>query len=218
MRININTTTGFYAEGAGDGIQLNGLDAKQYPFKDLWDDLQGTLHGASGTGGAALTYEQYRDTGFNLYFFRHNQDDELSIIYQMPHSWNPTTDVWPHVHLIPMGAGSGDAYFSVLYAWVPVNNILGPISTWTSTNATISFVAGDQYKHRVVGLGNIAPPANAGPSTMFLIKITRLGTNLLDTYTADKPDGTAAANVGIIFADLHHQKISAGTTGQYYNV
>lgn len=216
MKVNINRETGLYIQGAGDALEMDGVDAKQYPFRDLWDDLQGTIHGSTGTHQSDLTYEAYRDTGFNMYFFKHNQDDVINIIFQMTHTWNTTSSVWPHMHVIPMAAGAGDVYFEVKYSWAARGSVLPAIGSWTTTYSTTTFTADDQYKHKTIGFGDVAPPAGAGASAMLLMKLTRLGTNNLDTYTTGKSGGTAAANLGVLYCDLHFQKTRAGTNTQYY--
>jgi hypothetical protein len=224
MKIDINTTTGFYAEqtydAQNDVVNVQGLNIKNYVFDDSWDDMQGVIHGAEGTGKSGLTYEGYRDTGFNLDFFRHDQDDELNMVYQMSHMWNTTTAVWPHIHVIPMSSGSGDVYFEYSYAWVPRGEILPLSSSWTVGHSTVSFTADDRFKHSIVSFNSgISPPATAGASTMFLIKMKRLGTHPSDTYSTGKDAGgglTAAANLAILAADLHYQKIQAGTNTQFY--
>lgn len=216
MKVQITNAQGVVIEGNGDGFEVEGVEGKKYPFKGLWDDLQGTVHGNTGTGNADLTYEGYRDTDFNMYFFRHNQDDQINVIYQMTHTWDPTTQIWPHMHIIPMSNASGVIYFQYSYAWVPRGSILSANSGWTTGNVSVSVIPTDQYKHITVGFGNITPPVNAGPSTMFLFKMKRLGTSPSDTYDTNKTDGTGSANVGVLYTDLHFQKNKAGTDTQYY--
>jgi hypothetical protein len=216
MKIDINTTTGFFAEKEGNSIDVQGMNMKNYVFDYAWDDLQGTIHGAQGTGKSGLTYEEYRDTGFNMDFFRHNQNDLLNMVYQMTHMWEPTTAIFPHIHVIPMTTGSGNVYFEYAYAWVPFSGILPASSSWIVGYISSSFSSDDQYKHKIISFNDgFQPPENAGASTMFLIKLTRLGTNILDTYSQNKDSGTISANLAILAADVHYQKIKAGTPNEY---
>lgn len=217
MKIRLDKSIGVVTELAGDEILIDGVDGKQYPFKDLYDDLLGSVgDGNLAKGTSALTLEGYRDSDFPIYFMRHDQDDTLTIIYQMPHMWDYTTAVWPHIHYIPMAAASGNVYFSFSYVWAPRGEVVPALSSWVSGNKTISITAGDQFKHLAAGFATINPPAAAGASTMLLMKITRLGDDVLDTYNTNKTGGTAAANFGVLYLDLHYQKIRAGTTSQFY--
>ena len=43
MKIKIDKSIGVITELAGNEILIDGVDGKQYPFKDLYDDLQGGL-------------------------------------------------------------------------------------------------------------------------------------------------------------------------------
>lgn len=217
MKIKIDKSIGVITELAGNEILIDGVDGKQYPFKDLYDDLQGAIgDGNLAKGSAALTLEGFRDTEFPMYFMRHDQDDVITITYQMPHTWDTTTSVWPHIHYVPMAAASGNVYFSFSYVWVPRGELAPALASWTTGDKTIAIAAGDQFKHLAAGFATIAPPASAGASTMLLMKFTRLGDNILDTYDTDKTGGTAAANFGILYLDLHYQKVRAGTTSQFY--
>jgi len=221
MKIDINTTTGFYAERGGNGINVQGQDLRNYVFDDQWDDLQGTIHGNQGTGQSGLTYEEYRDTGFSIDFFRHDQSDTLNMAFQMPHTWDTTTSVWPHMHVLPMASGSGNVYFEYSYTWISRNDVAPLSSSWTVGYSTTAFTPEDQFKHKIVSFvsDGLPPPVNAGASTILFIRMTRLGDNSNDTYTTNKIGGgglTAQANLGVIAADLHYQKIRAGTNTQFY--
>lgn len=217
MNIKIDTTKGVYSDVPGNEITIEGINAKQYPFKDLYDDLLGSVSdGNTAKGQAALTLEEYRSTGFPLYFMRHDQDDTLTIIYQMTHMWDSTTAVWPHIHYVPMASSGGNVYIEFQYAWAPRTSIIPDIDSWSNGNVTVNISAGDQYKHLTAGLANIVPPINAGASSMLLLKITRMGDSSNDTYNGNKSSGTGAANLGILYLDLHYQKVRAGTTSQFY--
>jgi len=219
MHININSTTGFYAARTGsEGVHIEGVKANEYPFNLRWDDLQGTIHGQTGTGTADLTYETYRDTGFNIYFFRHNQDDQLNIIYQMPHSWDPSTTVYPHIHVLSMAspATTEVVLMEVSYSWANKNSVLPASSGWFGHTIEFQISASMLYQHKSMQLtsGGLTPPSGASSSTMLLIKTKRLGTNPSDTFTTSKDHGTAMANLGVLYSDLHFQKVVAGTLDQ----
>lgn len=211
-----NITGSLFVTGSTNltgSLTIDNITGKQYPFKDLWDDLLGSISdGNLGKGVAALVSEGYRDTDFLMYFLRHNQDDTINIIYQMPHMWELETAVRPHIHIIPMVSASGNLYVQYQYSWAPFDQVLGAAATWTTGSVTIPLTPADQYKHRLITIGNISPPVGSGPSTMLLFKTTRAGTDPLDTYSTNKTGGgTPAANVGILYVDLHYQKIRAGT-------
>lgn len=215
MRVSIDSDRGVVSTRDGSGVSIEGRDHHEAPFDQRWDDLYAFLD--NGTGPAQLTYEGYRDTGFYMRFFRHNQDDAIFMRYQMPHGWDPTTSVAPHMHLIPMASGSGVVEFNYVYSWTRVNTgTLPAASGWISGSVSASYTPSDQYMQKILAFGMISPPSGAHESAVLVFKVERLGaTNPNDTYQTGKDHGTAAANVGVLFFDLHYQKIKAGTVSQY---
>ena len=198
-------------EKSGDGVSIEGKEYHKAPFDERWDDLSAVI--SEGTGAAALTYEAYRDTGFFMRFFRHNQDDNIFMTYQMLHSWDPLTAVSPHMHYIPAASGSGVLKFSYSYSWLLVNSgTLGAGASWITGSVSASLDPSMQYMQKIMSFGTIVPPTNAVESIVLVFKVERPGaSDAADTYSTSKDHGTAAANVGILYFDLHYQKEKAGT-------
>lgn len=219
MRTNISSDQGLVTTSSGTGVLLEGLTPEDAAWDNgRWDDLQGDVHGQTGTGKADLTYEAYRDTDFNLYFFQHNQDDQINVVYQLPHMWDSSTSVYPHMHLVAAASASVPRIvrFEFTHVWVPYGSVMPASASWTTTYTSYAVSGSMQYVHRRADFGPIAPPVSASASTMLFVKVRRLGfSDAADTYTESKPDGTAAANLGVLYCDLHYQKNRAGTTVPY---
>jgi hypothetical protein len=211
MRTSIDSQRGVVSEISGNGITIEGKEYHEAPFDERWDDLSAIVY--EGTGPAALTYEAYRDTGFFMRFFRDNQNDQIFMAYQMPHGWDPSTAVRPHMHYYPMASGSGVLVFEYAYSWTLVNNgPLGPGSSWTSGSVSASLTPADQYVQKIMSFGTLTPPSGAHESAVLVFKASRPGvSDPTDTYETSKDHGTAAANIGILYFDLHYQKEKAGT-------
>jgi hypothetical protein len=174
-----------------------------------WDDLQGDI--SQGTANTVLTYEAYRDTPFKCYFWRHDQNDELNFVYQMPHSWNNGT-VIPHLHVVPMSNGAGNFVVDGYYVWAPLDGYVNALSSWTAISPiTTAIAASDQYKQRLINLGNLTPPTNISVMTSAILLIYLKRNVTLDTYETGKTGGTASANIALLSADLHYQKNKLGT-------
>jgi len=182
-------------------------------FVGRWDDLQGSI--TEGDAKGALTWELYRDTPLKMAFFRHNQDDQLSFAWQLPHKWRPGTAVRPHLHCVPMASSAGNLYFSWSYCWAVYGSVIPSNSSWTTGTTTKAIASGDQYKHIIVDFSSISPPVGAKESSVLLFFVSRLGTNILDTYDGSKTGGTAAANLGLLSADMHYQSTKYGTEQEY---
>ena len=157
----------------------------------------------SDTGTPGLTNEQYRDTGFNILFFRHDQDDAMFVIADIAqHKKLGATLEQFHVHCIPMvdpSVSPQNVYFEVSYTWNLTGQEAPAIASWTVTNVTMPIVTGDAFKIKHVHiLEGIPPPANETYGSTFMVLIKRLGTNILDTYNTNKAGGTGAANLGLL--------------------
>lgn len=180
-----------------------------------WDDLQGSV--SEGNAVSALTSEDFRDTSFRMLFMRHDQDDSLHFSYQLPHSWQPGSTVNPHLHVVPMADPPSvlNVRFAGEYVWVNVTGTIPAAASWTPFTADFSVSPGDAFKHKVAGLGSITPTAGVMESSVLLMRVYRNGTGLQDTYTTSKVGGTAAANLGVLSADVHIEKEKPGTATEY---
>lgn len=181
------------------------------PTELLWDDVFGDV--SQGAGPAALTYEAFIDTGFLMYFFRHNQADALHMRYQLPHRWDKT-EVRPHLHYVPMSAGAG--IFAVIgkWTWAIPGREIPAVAGWASYTASQTLVAGDQYKPKILSLARCAPPTGAKESAILLISCIRDHAGA-DSYVTSKAPGTAAANIGLLSLDTHYRSEKSGTVNEY---
>src|SRR3990172_8057356 len=160
------------------------LDNRGGMSRDLigWNDLQGAA--TEGNNVAALTVEAYRDTPFVMSFFRSNQDDSLSFVYQMSHAWQPGTVVRPHIHVIPMAdpVVAQNVYIIGQYAWGSSTRVLPANASWTPFTITFAINPGDAFKVKVIDTTNatgITPPADIEESDILCVYFQRNGTNVL---------------------------------------
>ena len=216
MKVSITSHSGLIQQSSGNGVAIEGKEYHEAPFDNRWDDLIAVID--EGTGPAQLTYEAFRDTGFFMRFFRHNQDDNIFMTYQLPHQWNSATAVNIHAHIVPMASGSGNAKFDFAYSWINVGSEFPAASGWISGSVTASFTPAHQYKQSIVSFGNFTP-VDQRESSILILKVERPGSSdILDTYTTNKDHGTGAANIGILSFDMHYQKSKAGTVSPYPEV
>jgi len=189
-------------------------------FNDQWNDLIGSVEDAQGI--AALTRESYRDgsndSGFLMRFFRHDQNDELQITFQLNHSVR-NSEARFHLHTIPMVAPSvspQNTYWSYYWTIASVGGALPRnLASWSSGNLEIPVATGDEFKHQVFSIFNATIPPTASSSAFLFVRIIRSGTNPLDTYNTNKAAGTGAANLAIIGLDVHVQLYRPGTVGEF---
>jgi hypothetical protein len=182
-----------------------------------YEDQQGAV--ASAVGVSALTEEQYRDTGFLMAFFRHDQDDTLHLTFQFSHRKKLGTPIASvHIHCIPMvnPAIPQNVYFGYKYTWQDIGSEFPSDASWITGNATMTVGITDAFKQRAHGIVVAVPaPIGEGYSSMVLFRLQRLGTNPLDTYNTNKAGGTPAANLGLLYMDCHFQTERRGSLAQF---
>jgi len=213
MRTRISNEQGVVTEAAGNGLVIGDREFPEAACDDRWEDLYTELH--EGTGPAALTYEQYRDTGYFMHFFRHNQSDLIFMSYQMPHQWDTSTAVRPHLHYVPMATEPGNVRFDYTYVWTGYGDELSGSVGWTSGSIDTAVASSDKYRQSVISFGTLSPPAGAGASAILIMKVERDRAGIQDTYSGSKDHGTAAANVGVLFFDLHYRRGRPGTVNEW---
>lgn len=180
-----------------------------------WDDMMGDISEGVGTG--ALTYEAWEGTptigypNHKQYYFRHNQPDELSFRFQFSHQWLRGSSVYPHMHITPCADPAAPQVMTVrgYYYWTVEGVVIPTINLWTPFEVSETIAPGDAKKPRLLGIGSIAPPANAKESSILKVVLARV---VGDTYTTNKGWGTGAANVALDSVDCHYRKNKIGTT------
>lgn len=182
--------------------------AVDLPLK--WDDILGSVD--EGRAAAGLTKEKYRDTNFQMNFWRHNQDDELHFAYQMKHGWDGTS-VKPHLHVVPTGDASGVFAVRGQMVWASVGQELPASASWTTFETSTYFHVTDRHKEAILGFGWSPDPDVGNPSDILCIRMVRDQAN--DDYTGTASNSTAAANVGLLSADAHIRVKAYGTEGEF---
>lgn len=186
------------------------------PIDAGYDDVQGTVDQAAAS--AALTYETYRDTPLSLYWMRHDQNDAMSLRFQMRHGWDFSA-VEPHFHVLCAGPSDGVLVLDGYYAWTHISGspVLGPLSAWTPFRVTASLTAAMQWTERGISLGLITPPDPAKVNSANLWMFVRRpgAADPADTYQGTKPTGTGAANIGIVNIDAHVRVYRFGSANLY---
>jgi hypothetical protein len=172
-----------------------------------WDDL--VISPMQGTGGAALTYSNFRDTPYKMLSFVKNQSDELHVAYQLPHSWDPGTECKFHIHATPLvsPAAGETVQFSGYYVWVGTESIIPELSGWTAFSSTWEIADEcEAFCLDVVPLFSSTPPATLLESSILLVYIKRDVTNPHDSY---------GHPIGMVSMDLHIQRNKMGTLNEY---
>lgn len=175
-----------------------------------WTDVLMDVGQASGL--AALSFDAYRDTSFNLYCFRYDQTDELQFKVQFPHDWQPNSEVRVHMHAIPLAdpATTQTIALAGSYCWAHYGAEVPAASGWTTFTATHDVAAGDVFKSSIISLFH-STPTGAKESSILLCRVNM---SAATTYTTNKVGGTVQANLAALYLDAHYQRNKWGTVNE----
>lgn len=179
-----------------------------------WIDVIGSIDQAAGA--ASLTQEALRDTAILMYWMRRDQNDAFTLRFQMPHGWDYSTYVNPHLHLLAAGDADGTIAFDGYYHWSSIGSSLtvSALSGWTTYTKSRVTTAAEQWREVAVSLGPITPPAGVADSAHLWVYVRRVAAT--DTYEGNKTGGgTAAANVGLISFDCHCRVNAPGSDAEF---
>ncbi len=167
----------------------------------------------SQTRRRGFVVEDFRDTGVENEFVRHNQISYMDGQIQFDHDWELDTEIRVHIHTIPMANGAGNVFWEWKYYFAAIGGVIPADAGWTSGNTTVPLTAGDQYDHHVRTLFTLTP-SSANASSILMFQVSR-NTGVSDTYTTGKDHGTANANLAVLYIDAHYQKNSPGTATEF---
>ncbi len=215
---NANTVT-FENTGtpAGQIVEIKGNQVAVLPSHNnrlyddylLYNDILGPATSASGL--AALSIDPVVSGAVHATpFFRHDQDDSISWVFQLPHFYKPTTDLHFHLHALPAGTLAGNIRFSLRYWAGEIGTVVAAYANWNAINTTYQIELSDNGKNTLIN-GFIIPGTGLCESSIVICELTRLGTDPLDTYSSNKSWGTSQANLGILYGDIHYQGNKQGT-------
>ena len=142
------------------------------------EDLRFPVSGINPPGAAS---DPARDTTDGRLAFSATVDNVIAIQAQMPHAWAEGTAITPHLHWSPTNTNTGNVKWRLEYKISDVDGTFP--GSWTTVDI---LDAGDGVadQHQLASFGEIAMSDNH-ISCMLLIKISRLATDIQDTYNAD---------------------------------
>ena len=112
--------------------------------------------------------------------FGSGQDEVVSAVTRMPFSWIVGTNIEPFIGWAPTDATTGDVVWELSYK---AFNTGDPIpATWQNTITVVDSAEGENY--RKLSFGEIVPMV-LKRGGVIVFKVTRVATDVRDTYTGD---------------------------------
>jgi hypothetical protein len=118
--------------------------------------------------------------------------------FQMPHSWNAGTRVYPHIHMHHNTTAIGTSVWQVVYSFGEIGASFPASTTVTVTNVCTT---NKQWIQQLVNLPTAGVDGTGKTRSAILRwRVSRLGDNAADNYSGD---------IDVVATDLHYQ--SRGT-------
>lgn len=169
-----------------------------------YDDLR---FSASSINPPGSTSDPDFDTTNGGYLFDAASIELIFIEAQLPHSWREGSEILPHVHWQKTTNASGNVLWRLEYKWAPIGEVMDSSFTTLDVFSTNSGTADTNTADKHL-ISSFAPIDCTGKqiSDMLLIRLSRQGSDALDTYGAD---------ARLLEFDIHYQVDSNGSSKPY---
>ena len=126
------------------------------------------------------------DTTNGGWLFDSGSSEVIFVLVQLPHSWVEGTPIEPHVHWQKTTSASGNVLWRLEYKWAPINETMDAVFTTLNVSSVVDGTpdTNTANKHLISSFGNI-DASNKQISDMLVMKLTRIGGDVSDTYGAD---------------------------------
>ena len=166
-----------------------------------WDDLRFPASGLNPPGPISAPGTD-SDTG--LLLFEDAKTQVMAGVAQMPHHWQESSEIRPHVHWLQPAAGN--VLWRLEYRLIPAYNGEFPASWTTIDNTTaVGTYPGTGTFINITNFGAI-DMTGFKISSMVVFKLSRIGGDALDTMTA---------SASLLEFDIHYQIDSFGSRQQF---
>ena len=166
-------------------------------YKEGWKDNLSAFASGKVAGANVPAWSSLRD-GLYGYEFTATALKEIWLNFHIGHDYAPGTDLFPHVHFVPMtDQVQGVVRWGVEYSLAKRDSEDFPATTTVYIESTIA--ANSQYAHIVSEVSEAGVISGAGdaiePDAVVMCRFFRDGAHANDTY---------AGSVIGIFGDLHY--------------
>jgi hypothetical protein len=186
----------------GLGIQVD-LAAPTFPWRDLTGDIT-----VRGSGAADPTFATYTGTVMRQYSFSATTEQEVFIVFHVPHDYVPSTNIYLHAHWSNAAAtpNTGDVVWGFDYSFAKGFNqeAFPAFTTITVTQACPA----TRYQHNIAETTAITIASLTEPDGLILVRAYRKAADGADTCT----DAVFLHTV-----DIHYQSTGIGTKNKVNN-
>lgn len=196
-RLTIASLTSIIAD-----LNVSGeVDTDYITVDGAWEDLRFPANGIS-IGGLTTPPDVDPETGL-LLFDGAGAAETIAVLAQMPHSWLAGSSVRPHIHWKKTTDQAGDAVFTFRYKLIEFDELE---TAWSSIFNATDVNTVDATQKDIISSFPEIDMTGYGLSSMILIQLGRLSSDVGDTYPAD---------IELREFDIHYQVDSFGSRQEF---
>lgn len=170
----------------------------------VFDDL---MFPATGINPSGSPTAPVLDNNNGWLQFDPSTQQVIAIQVQLPHRWKEGSSLYPHVHWSKSTYDSGNVVWQLEYKWLPIGQTMDV--DWTVTTVSTPIVATpdtNTARKHLISSFPIITTTNKKISDMLIIKLSRLATDIADTY----------ASIALLFQfDIHIEIDSMGSNFEF---
>ena len=179
------------------------LEIDNWIFTDpMWDDLRFPANSLNPLGTEQDADVDTTTTFLGTLLFASAAIEVCVGVAQFPHRWLEGSAVHPHIHWAPTSTNTGNVLWQLDYQLANINGTFP--GTWT-TLQVLDAADGTTDKHQIAELG-VIDMTGYTLSCMMCWKLSRIGDDATDTYTAD---------ARLFEFDIHFQSDADGSRQEY---
>ena len=185
------------------------FDSKSFTTSDgNWDDF--VVSASAVRLDSAATRYSFDTTNLGIQFDSDSRypEEQISIIYQLPHEWKIGSDIRFHFHWIQ--SQSAIPNWLLDYRWFDNNEAEPSFTRLSGTTETFSYTSGSILQISHFGLQSSS--GITGVSSNFEIKFWRDTANTSTEFSGADP---VATDVRVKFFDIHLQQDSPGSDNEF---
>jgi hypothetical protein len=184
----------------GQTIVISGQDDPVLPY---WDDLRTPITSIQDPPDAqAPPRTLYKGTYVAEFEDQAVLYQTVYWIWQLPHGYKLGSDLYPHIHVVPEDATTGNVYWEFTYCIGKREGQFGAVNTVNAVQAMPGVADYQDFFHLPVISGTLLSGADS-ISSLILCSLARRSDNVLDTFNGK--------SVYLLEVDTHYQQDSLGS-------
>ena len=164
------------------------------------DDFQVQISGAKLVGADTPVWVDYK--GSQVLAFKKDAINKIAFTAQLPHAYMQASNIQFHIHITYPNGNAGNSVWQMTHSWANINTAFPTATTPTAVTLAAPAVLDQHTVNQVATLTGTGKTI----SSVILCSLSRLGTNVADTYDDF---------IYLVAADFHIVRDTIGSISEY---